>query len=210
MTATEQRFYWLLLVSSLAGFATTYFPGLWGQPASFWLSELIATLSYFTILSNISIAVLAASQLFYSRTSWALTLSQMKVQTAIAVYITITGLVYNLLLADTWEPQGIDILSDNLLHRVTPLLYVTFWFISVRGKTMNLAHTLPILLFPVAYLIYWLVRGPLVGSYPYFFIDVASYGYAQVLINSVLLWFGFWLVALAYWAINKFTTPIYV
>ena len=123
---------------------------------------------------------------------------------------TWTGLVYNLLLADTWEPQGIDILSDNLLHRVTPLLYVTFWFISVRGKTMNLAHTLPILLFPVTYLIYWLVRGPLVGSYPYFFIDVASYGYAQVLINSVLLWFGFWLVALAYWAINKFTTPIYV
>ena len=96
------------------------------------------------------------------------------------------------------------------VHRVTPLLYVTFWFISVRGKTMNLAHTLPILLFPVAYLIYWLVRCPLVGSYPYFFIDVASYGYAQVLINSVLLWFGFWLVALAYWAINKFTTPIYV
>jgi hypothetical protein len=210
MSSTEQRFYWLLLGSSLAGIGITYFPGLWGQPASFWLSKLIATLSYFTILSNLAVAILAFSQLFFNQQDWALKLSHVKVQTAIAVYITITGLVYNLLLADTWEPQGIDILGDNLLHRVTPLLYVSFWFISVRGKPMNLAQTLPMLLFPVLYLVYWLIRGPVVGSYPYFFLDVGSFGYAQVLTNSVLLWFGFWLVACVYWAINRFTTPLYV
>ena len=112
MTATEQRFYWLLLVSSLAGFATTYFPGLWGQPASFWLSELIATLSYFTILSNISIAVLAASQLFYSRTSWALTLSQMKVQTAIAVYTHVRQAYWRVVFL--FSDLGVAFCSDSL------------------------------------------------------------------------------------------------
>jgi hypothetical protein len=210
MTTTERRFYWLLLGSALAGIGTTYFPGLWGQPARFWLSELIATLSYFTILSNLAIAILAFSQLFFNQANWALKLSQMKVQTAIAVYITITALVYNLLLADTWDPQGIEVFSDNLLHRVTPLLYVTFWFLNLRGKPMDLSQTLPMLVFPVLYLVYWLIRGPVVGAYPYFFIDVGSYGYAQVLTNGVLLWFGFWLVACVYWAVNRFTTPLYV
>ena len=129
MTKKDTIFYWLLLVCSLSGFATSYFPGVIGKPASFWLSDLIATLSYFTIISNLAIAALAISQLFYSQTNMGLKFSRMTTQTALAVYITITGLTYHILLADTWDPQGIDLVSDHLLHTVTPILYCLFWFI---------------------------------------------------------------------------------
>ncbi len=39
--------------------------------------------------------------------------------------------------------------------------------------------------YPLAYLGYWLIRGPLVGYYPYFFIDVDALGY-----SGVALWSG--------------------
>lgn len=210
MSQTERIFYWLLLISATAGFATSYFPGVIGQPASFWLSDLIATLSYFTIISNIAVGVLAASQLFFPNHRLGFLLSSMSAQTAIAVYITVTGVIYHLLLADTWNPQGIDLVSDELLHTVTPILYVVFWFRCIRGKNMPIENTLKTLIVPAIFLVYWLIRGPLVGTYPYFFIDVDQYGYATVLMNSVGLCMVFWGLALVYWAINKFTTPLYV
>jgi hypothetical protein len=41
------------------------------------------------------------------------------------------------------------------------------------------------LLYPIIYLAYWLIRGPRVGYYPYFFIDVNALGY-----SGVALWSG--------------------
>jgi hypothetical protein len=210
MSTRDKIFYWALLATSLAGFCTSYFPGVIGKNATFWLTDLIATLSYFTIISNLAITLLAISQLFFSQSKLGLALSSMTAQTGIAVYITITGLVYHIFLADTWEPKGIDLVSDELLHTITPILYALFWWFCIRGKHIMLKNTFPILLVPAAYLVYWLIRGPIVGTYPYFFIDAAQYGYTVVAINSILLCIGFWFVAAFYWALGKFTTPLYV
>jgi len=210
MSTKLKIFYWLLLLSSSAGFATSYFPGVIGKPAGFWLSDLIATLSYFTLLSNVAVGVLAVSQLFFEQKNWALKLSGMTAQTAIAVYISITGLVYHALLSDTWNPQGIDYVSDVLLHTVTPILYAAFWLSCVRGKIMPLKRTVPMLVVPFLFMVYWLIRGPIVGTYPYFFIDVSLYGYTQVMINGIMLCLGFWFMAFIYWAIANYTTPLYV
>lgn len=39
--------------------------------------------------------------------------------------------------------------------------------------------------FPAAYLAYALIRGAMLGSYPYPFIDVLAIGYMRVAINSI-------------------------
>lgn len=210
MSRKETLFYWLLLLSATAGFVTSYFPGVIGQPVGFWVSDFIATMSYFTIISNVAVGLLAASQLFFPQHALGLKLSAMSAQTAIAVYITVTGVIYHWLLADTWNPQGIDLVSDELLHTVTPILYVVFWFVCVRGKTMDIKSTLKTLIVPLLFLVYWLIRGPIIDFYPYFFIDVSQYGYATVLLNCLGLCLVFWGLAVLYWAINKHTTPLYV
>jgi hypothetical protein len=137
-------------------------------------------------------------------------MTKASVQTSIAVYITITGLVYHFLLTDTWDPQGIDWVSDKLLHYVTPILYVLFWWNCVRGKLMPFKGTFWVLTVPALYLVYWLIRGPLVGSYPYYFLDAAQYGYGYVLINALGLCLLYWFVAVIYWALSKFWVPLYV
>jgi hypothetical protein len=43
------------------------------------------------------------------------------------------------------------------------------------------------LTYPVAYLIYLIVRGEATGLYPYFFIDVPRIGYGHALTNAALI-----------------------
>lgn len=200
----------LLFVSSLTGFITSYFPGVWGEPLSFWVSDLIATVSYFTIISNLLIALMTGAQLFAPDSKIGLMTSTAMAQTALAVYITITGLVYHLLLADTWNPTGISKVSDELLHTVTPILYVVLWWVGVRGKVLRFRQTVPMLLVPLLFLAYWLVRGPLIGQYPYFFMDINEFGAIQVGLNMFGLCLLFWIVAVVYWALNRYSTPLYV
>jgi hypothetical protein len=46
-------------------------------------------------------------------------------------------------------------------------------------------HPLAWALYPTVYFVYVLVRGELIGSYPYGFIDVNSIGYPKTLRNAV-------------------------
>lgn len=200
----------LLALCSLLGFLTSYLPGVWGTTASFWLSDLIATLSYFTIITNLLILAKCLLHLMRPETRLGLWVTSAGVETALAVYITVTGLVYHLFLADTWNPTGIDKVSDILLHTVTPVLYIVFWWFGVRGKTLPLKRTVYALSVPLIFLVYWLIRGPLIGAYPYFFMDITKYGVGPVMINMLGLCLVFWCIALFYWALNRFTTPLYV
>jgi len=210
MTLKLKIFYWFLFISSSLGFCLSYFPGLGGKAPIVWLHELIELVSYFTILSNLTITLLSSSQLFFSQSRLGLFLSSMTVQTAIAVYITITAVVFHILLSDTYHPEGLNIISNFLNHTLTPILYVVFWWFCVRGKAMSFKKTFPVLMLPTVFLGYWLVRGPIVGEYPYFFLDVDKFGYGVVLFNSIGLCLAFWLVGAFYWSLSKFTTPLYV
>ncbi|RYY06438.1 MAG: hypothetical protein EOP43_06360 [Sphingobacteriaceae bacterium] len=43
------------------------------------------------------------------------------------------------------------------------------------------------MIFPLVYLIYIIVRGAVTGFYPYFFVDVKTFGFGQVAINAFVL-----------------------
>ena len=43
------------------------------------------------------------------------------------------------------------------------------------------------LVYPVAYLVYTMVRGRIVGTYPYPFLNVSTLGYLQALANAMVL-----------------------
>lgn len=203
----ERVFCQLLLISAVTGIAAPYLAAVLGQPLTIWWQKLVTTFGYFTNVANLAVALLACGRLYFPRHTWAIALNSMTSRTAIAVYISMTGIVYHLLLAEHYTPRGIARLSDLLTHTVTPLLYIAYWLRCARGGGMALAHTLRILYLPLFFLLYWLLRGPLVGGYPYFFIDVDRYGYTQVLLNSAGLCVAAWLLGVLYWAIARCTTP---
>jgi len=150
------------------------------------LESIIRFFSYFTILSNLILAISFSVQTFQKET--------IKILTPVTVYITIVGLVYQILLRHTWSPTGLQRIVDESLHSVIPLVAIVYWFL-FECRKLRYNQIPKWLIFPLAYLIYILIRGSYSGFYPYPFVDVN-----QVLINSGFMLIGFVVVsALLVW-----------
>jgi hypothetical protein len=161
---------------------------------------IVRFFSYFTILTNILVAVSFTILLFPKSKSYTL-FSKNTVLTAITIYIFIVGLVYNLVLRSQWNPKGLQLIVDNGLHTITPLLTLVYWFAYVSVKNVEWRQTLQWLMYPVFYLIYVLVRGWFSNFYPYFFINVSDLGYAGALKNAGFVTIAFLIVSfLLLWA----------
>jgi hypothetical protein len=147
--------------------------------------SLVEFFSYFTIQCNILTAVgLTAVVLggfykgFFARPG---------VLTAIAVYISIVCLVYNIALRGIAHPVGWGRVADELLHAVCPPLFVLFWVLYVPKQTIIWKDAFSWLWYPFLYLVYVLIRGSLSALYPYFFLNVVEFGYPKVFVNIAIL-----------------------
>ena len=160
--------------------------------------------SYFTILTNILVAV-SFTLLFQRPRSrpWAFFLRP-GILTAIAVYISIVSIVYNLVLRRLWNPQGLQLLVDELLHSVIPVMFFLFWLLYVPKNRLSFKNLWGWLLYPFIYLAAILVRGAVSGFYPYPFLDVNDKGYLKIFINIFVLLGGFLLFSIFLIVIAKF------
>jgi hypothetical protein len=169
---------------------------------------VINTLSYFTILTNLIVAIVSTASALRGDSNTPDTpdtfLTRPSTLSAVAVYIFIVGLTYSLLLRSIWDPTGLSLVLDIALHDITPILYVLFWFFFVPKGTLRWSHPIYWLIYPVVYVLYCLARGAITGRYPYYFVDVTLLGYPKALLNTVLLLIGFWIVSLIAVAIDRF------
>ena len=116
------------------------------------LERLLDWSTYFTILSNIVVAVvlttLTVRPALFTRDDRTGTLWR-TLRLDSVLMIVITGLVYNLLLAEGGK-TGADAVSNTLLHWVVPLLTLVLWIlVGPRGlislRVIGLALVLPLL-----------------------------------------------------------------
>lgn len=160
------------------------------------VATLVNFFSYFTILSNIFVAL----TLSVKKES---VFSGNNIRSAIAVYIFIVGLVYNLVLRNVWSPRSWQLLADNLLHVAVPVVYTIFWLLFVPKGILKWKDLIPWLIFPCFYLAYSMVRGALTGWYPYPFLNAELLGYSKVAVNSSFVFLAFILTSLAMIAVNR-------
>ncbi len=164
---------------------------------------LVRYISFFTILTNLLVA-LCSTILLRKKNNEVNFFSRLKTITAIAVYITVVGLVYNLVLRFLWQPQGLQLIVDELLHTVVPVLFILFWLLFVPKAGLKAKDILPWLLYPFVYVIYILIRGAMTGEYPYPFIDVVQLGYSKVFLNSGMLVIVFLVFSWVYVGLDRF------
>jgi hypothetical protein len=104
------------------------------------------------------------------------------------VAIVITGIVYHSVLRDLFELESWALVGDRFAHTVVPIMAVVTWLVyGPRGRTSRRIMWLS-LLFPLAWFVFTLVRGPIADYYPYPFVDAIRLGYPKVLINAA--WVG--------------------
>ncbi|WP_054055505.1 Pr6Pr family membrane protein [Alloactinosynnema sp. L-07] len=161
--------------------------------------RLFNLLCFFTIESNIIVmATTALLALDPDRRSTALRAFRLMG----VLGITITGIVYHTVLADLSDLQGGAAVADFLLHTASPLLAVAGWLVfGPRGLIDNRTIVLAAL-FPLLYLVFTLIRGPIVDFYPYPFLDVTDHGYGTVAFNSLIVALLFVVLALAARAVD--------
>lgn len=140
--------------------------------------------SYFTIQSNIIVAVVFAVAAVIQLKQRAEPRWLDRVRGAATVYISITGVVYALLLSNIDVNTPLP-WANVVLHYVVPIVTVVDWLLDLPERTIPFRAALVWLVYPLAYLAYSLIRGPIVDWYPYPFLNPDPHGYGYVAVMSV-------------------------
>ncbi len=101
---------------------------------------------------------------------------------AAVIYMVITGAVFVLLLSGSKPSVP---WANAVVHYVMPIVIVLDWLIDPPRARIVWHRTWRWLIFPVVYFSYTLIRGAIVGWYPYPFLNVSSKGYGRVLADGV-------------------------
>jgi len=140
--------------------------------------------SYFTIDSNlIATGVLIAAALHRDSAS---TPRLDLVRGGAVVYMSITGIVFTLLLSNTDVDTAIPWVN-SVVHELMPLVMLADWLITPPAARLRLPHCLLWLSFPLVWIVYTLIRGAIVNKYPYPFLDPANGGYASVTVYCIAI-----------------------
>jgi|GEM_PF-2505235 len=87
------------------------------------------------------------------------------------LWIYVTGLAFHFLLSAYWQPQGLRGVANLLLHYAVPIGAFVAWLLFHQKGNYRLRELWIWASYPVLYLAFTLVRGHVVGFYPYWFLD---------------------------------------
>ncbi len=166
------------------------------------LETTIRFFSFFTILTNILVALYFTLTTFYHAQPQR-RFNRPGFLTAVTVYITIVGLVYQIVLRALWTPTGMQFAVNELLHSVIPLLTIGFWYFYEKSKAIKYPEIAKWMIYPVVYLVFILIRGSFSDYYPYPFVNVTEVGLQKVLLNSGVLMGVFVGVSFAFVFVGK-------
>lgn len=205
------RIYWLLVsLVTIATLTLSLYLSITWEGNGGALNGVIFTLSYFTVWSN-AVTLVANLMLAANPTRdgpgfrW--------IRMTSLVMITITGLVYALVLAPLASPSGLEVWTNLGYHYITPWATVAGFLIFGPRPRLTIKQVWSMMIIPVVWLTYTMMRGlllvrppgnrpdPTVGPpqnwYPYPFLDVNDPsplipglelpGYAGVAVNMVVI-----------------------
>jgi len=155
---------------------------------------------YFTTWSNIMVAItLTALYLNPERTGRFFG----SLRNTGLLMITMTMVLYHLLLAGVANPQSWYALTNLLQHYITPVITIAVWAAAGPRGRFPFSHTFTVFIIPITYLVYTLVHGAIASVYPYGFFNVIKYGYASVLMLMFGVIVGGYVVALVYYGVER-------
>ncbi len=148
---------------------------------------IIRFFSFFTILTNILVALYFTASAFRLKIipfKWLLSKGTL---TATTAFILIVGLVYQIALRGIWQPTGLQRFVDELLHTIIPLYVFIYWCFNINKNDLQLKPIFSWLLYPVIFIIFILFREHFYGFYPYPFLNVIDIGYDKTLLNIAIV-----------------------
>lgn len=159
--------------------------------------------SYFTILSNILVALALTAPVVAANSRLGRWSASEGVRAAVAMYIVVVGLTYHFLLAGVWDPQGWALVANTLLHYVMPAAFVIDWLVFTLKGRLRWVDPVKWLVPVLIYGGWTLAHGKLSGWWPYWFVDVDKLGLGKTLVYFAGLLIFFLIVGLIVVAIDR-------
>ncbi len=152
-------------------------------------------LGYFTILTNIGVAVVASLLALGHRGA----LTRARARLVFTAAIIFVGAAYWALLAGLWQPTGWQLVADIILHTLQPILFALLWWRMHDGnlRTRDAAAAMG---WPLGYAGYALLRGANDDWYAYWFLDPEQQGLGGMSVSLLALSFAFFLLA---WGMSR-------
>ena len=159
--------------------------------------------TYFTILTNILAAATYTAVWINPATGWMKRLIMSSWISAVTVYMTVVGIIYNTILRNLRPIYGVELIVDEFLHVILPLSILFFWILFVRRSELKWKMAFTWLSYPIGYILLVMLVGALTGFYPYPFADAGKLGYPKALTNGFWVLMGFLVLSLALIGIGK-------
>jgi len=141
------------------------------------IGRLIDTYSYFTIWSNLIVAIVMTILVFAPNRGRIFKVLHLDA----LMMITVTGILYWMLLAATSTSIGIDRIGNLFDHTITPVITIVIWLIVGPRNWIRWWMVFAALILPIVWAAYTVIRGTMLNTWPYPFLNVAKYGMPAVL-----------------------------
>lgn len=147
-------------------------------------TRMIQTLSFFTIQSNILVLIVAATLVVDPQRDgrvWRV------LRLDALLGITVTGLVFDLILIHYVHPSGWQLVATIGLHYIAPWATVLGWLLFGPRPRIDRRTIAWACLWPFAWISYTFIRGAVIDWYPYPFLDVQEIGYLAAIRNTLVV-----------------------
>ncbi len=132
--------------------------------------------STYTYQSNLMVLIwLTIAVIFQERNSDHWFFSE-TVRGAITLYITVTFIIFAILLAPLYHPTGIAAYQNIVLHYLIPLAFILDWVLTESRREYNWAYIIYWLAYPLCYLVFSIIREAITHESIYYFLSVSEYG----------------------------------
>lgn len=151
--------------------------------------NMINFFSFFTIQSNVLVILLLL--VIGIANLLGITKNIASLRGALTLYISMTGIIYFLLLAGNETALQTTIPWVNIvLHYLLPIVVIADWIAFPPKHNVPFKHALLWLLYPFAYLLYTFTRGVVTGWYPYPFLNPLTTGWPNVVAVCLIIAIG--------------------
>ena len=165
-----------------------------------WLNSFI----YYTMQTNFMITIWFTLAIVWHNKPESLEKITGALKGAFTLYITITFVIFAVLLQMFYPfPTGWAAFSNLVLHYITPIAFIFDWILTENKIKYKWTYILYWIVYPICYIIFAVIHGTITDNYIYYFFDINELGILGfVMYTSILIVFGIVLAGL-YTAINR-------
>ncbi|AFS79735.1 putative membrane protein [Gottschalkia acidurici 9a] len=165
----------------------------------------LSTLKLFTIQTNIMVLIWSTCSIIYTLTGNNKFLIPTNIRGAVAVYISITGIIFFLFLEPVYGTTGYRHYIHVITHYIIPFAYIIDWLLTEERKTYKWKYIIYWNIYPIVYYLGYLLYGFFTDKYPYVFIDLNALGLHRFILNAFLCLLFFIFLSALYISINRFS-----